>query len=74
MKIKLGDYEVIVGNVGSVYVGSSEREAMLTFNCYMDHSKSNYGRCAGENVTLMFRGDIAKEYVGTLEQEKDGEL
>ncbi len=62
-------YQVIVGNIGEVYDGDSLREARLTFACYLDRSKSNHGRCAGENVTLMSDEGSVSEYIGTLNNE-----
>ncbi len=59
-------YEVIVGNVGTVHTSDNERDALLCFNTYVDRSKSNHGRCAVEDVTMMHNGDIVKEYVGTM--------
>ncbi len=66
----MATYEVIVGNVGTVYTGESRREARLTFACYLDHSKSNYGRCAGESVTLLLNGEEVSFYQGTLTAEE----
>jgi len=63
-------YEVIVGNVGTVYTGKSGREARLTFACYLDRSKSNRGRCAGESVTLLADGEAVSFYQGTLTAEE----
>lgn len=56
-------FEVIVGNVGTVHSGDSEREALLIFNTYVDRSKSGHGRCGNEEVTMMEDGDIAKQYL-----------
>ena len=65
------EYEVIVGNVGSVYAGPDKREAELRYNTYVDRSKSDRGRCAGEPVTLMCDGEISREYEGTLSTESE---
>lgn len=59
-------YNVIVGNVGSVYAGKSKREAMLTAKCYEDRSRDNRGRCAGESVTVLRDGEVIWEYLGTI--------
>ncbi len=66
----MATYEVIVGNVGTVYTGESRREARLTFACYLDRSKSNHGRCAGESVTLLADGEEVSFYQGTLTAEE----
>ncbi len=62
----MSNYQVIVGNVGTVHDGASLREAKLIYNTYVDRSKSNHGRCAGESVTLMANDGIIWEYAGTL--------
>jgi len=67
-------YDVVVGNVGTVFSGTSKREALLTFKIYCDHSKyGTSGRCYGENVTLFYSNEILKEYIGSLEVTQDNE-
>jgi len=58
-------WEVIVGNIGTVYDDLSEQGARATFKVYKEMSKLNEGRAGGENVTLMCDGEIAEEYIGT---------
>ena len=60
-------YEVIVGNVGTVFTTDIERDARREFNEYVAISKRNIGRAGGEGVTLMdvFHQEIIKEYEGT---------
>ena len=49
-------YEVIVGNVGSVYQGRSRTTALATYESYVEISKEHVGaRCYGEDVTLLRR-------------------
>lgn len=45
-------YEVIVGNIGSVLQTNDYKEAKATYKEYVQQSKENYGRAAGEVVTL----------------------
>lgn len=59
-----GRYEVIVGNIGSVYYGGNLSRANAIFNTYVDQSNSGYGRASGESVTLFDRGEIKKEHIG----------
>lgn len=59
-------HEIIVGNIGAVYVGGEWSSAMATFNEYVRASKAKFGRASGENVTWMLRGEIRKEFVGRL--------
>lgn len=68
-KSNLAVYEVIVGNVGSVYTGTSSSEAIEKYDSYVEKSKSRTGgRVCGEFVTLMKDGEIIKEHEGTHEQ------
>ena len=64
--VKSFAYEVVVGNIGYVYSGSDSKQANRIFREYRELSKTNYGRAAGESVTLFHKGEIAREYVGTI--------
>lgn len=55
-------YEVIVGNIGTVYNGRDEKEARKDFATYMQQSIDNYGRAGRESVVLMKDGEIIEEY------------
>ena len=57
-------WEVVVGNIGTVYVGTDEREARSTFNRYRDISRGGTGQAAGEPVALLRGDEIAREYEG----------
>lgn len=64
-KQKVCFYEVIVGNVGTVYRGDSASDAETAFADYVNLSKTiRSGRASGESVTLMCNGDIAREHGG----------
>jgi len=56
-------YEVVVGNIGTVYSGWSTKDAARTFMEYRVQSKSGYGRASHEPVTLFYDGEIVKEYI-----------
>jgi hypothetical protein len=58
-------YTITVGNVGTVYEGTSSREAAETFDEYVSQSAADYGRAAGEPVTLWKDGEPWREYEGT---------
>jgi hypothetical protein len=62
-------YEVIVGNIGTVYKGPSVVEARKMFDYYIEQSRGGYGRAAGESVTLLLNGEIRREYVGSSVEE-----
>lgn len=65
-------YDVIVGNIGTVYRGYDEQDALSTFNTYVEQSSGKMGPCRaeGEDVTLMKDGEIEREYVGTLHEDE----
>lgn len=58
-------YEVIVGNVGTVYVGVDAKRATVEFEAYVSRSKLGSGRVEGESVTLLGDHEIIREYVGS---------
>ena len=55
-------YQVIVGNVGTVYSGPSKRMARREYTAYVRISKAGVGRAGDENVTLMTDEDILDEF------------
>lgn len=61
----MAEYEVTVGNVGTVHTGSSRKEANFAFDQYVDVSRTgSMGRAAGEQVTLFEDGEPVKEHQG----------
>jgi hypothetical protein len=64
-------WEVIVGNIGSVYSGTDETLARATFATYKQNSIDNYGRAAGEDVTLMRNDEPVEEFFGTLGESNE---
>lgn len=60
-------YEVIVGNIGTVYDGASMSAASETYRDYVMMSKSERGRAGGESVTMLKDGDIVREHAGSSE-------
>ncbi len=63
-------YDVIVGNIGTVYSGTNHRDARLHARTYIDQSKSERGRAGGESVTIFKNGEITEEYIGTHDKEE----
>ena len=57
----MNKYQVVVGNIGTVYDGDDYDEALENFNEYSEQSKQQYGRAAGEQVTLFEDGEIRTE-------------
>lgn len=63
-------YQVIVGNVGTVYNGESLKEAMELFDGYRTISKTEgSSRASGESVRLYHDDEIILEFVGYLDIE-----
>jgi len=61
----MSTFEVLVGNIGIVHETTNERDALFCARTYVDQSKSNRGRCAGESVTVLKDGEPIEEYLGT---------
>ena len=50
--------EIVVGNIGNVYSGYNDDEALRIYLEYVDQSKIGYGRAAGESVVWFRDGEI----------------
>jgi len=59
-------FEVVVGNIGTVYSGNNYMQAECKYSAYVKQSRSNYGRAAGEPVTLFHNGEIRSEYISKV--------
>jgi hypothetical protein len=55
-------YEVVVGNVGTVYRGYSPEKARAEYDECVEWSKSGFGLVANEPATLFRNGEILDEY------------
>jgi len=64
----MSKFEVIVGNIGTVYSGNNFMQAQTRYSSYVKDSRANRGRAAGEAVTLIHNGEIRCEYAGTLNE------
>ena len=53
----MNKYQVVVGNVGTVYDGNNLEEAKREFSDYVGFSNEKHGRCSGEEVTLFEDGE-----------------
>ena len=58
----MSTWEVIVDNVGTVFIGEDGFNAIKTYNECVSLSKEKYGRMSGENVYLIKNGEITREY------------
>lgn len=57
-------YEVVVGNIGTVYTGTSLIGATQKFNMYRKDSIERYGRASDVPVTLFKNGEVLQEHLG----------
>ena len=64
-------FNVVVGNIGTVYNGYNRREAEECMDEYIRHSKSGYGRAAGEDVTIFENGEPVTEFQGSIAKSKE---
>ena len=62
-------WEVIVGNVGTVYDNKNGFKARQTYYEYVRQSKAAHGRASGEPVCLTRDGEPHLEHEGTNEQD-----
>ena len=58
------EFEVIVGNIETVYTGIDKDAAFANFNEHCEQSQSGRGRAGGEDVTVMYDGKPIKQYYG----------
>ena len=64
----MAHWEVIVGNIGTVYAGTNGFDALSLYNTYLGLSKRAYGRVANEPVVLVKDEEVHKEYVPCQEE------
>jgi len=65
-------YEVIVGNIGSVYCGNRLKEAETHFREYKRQSIAGFGRAGGESIIILVGSkDIYREFIGTVDREPE---
>jgi hypothetical protein len=55
-------FEVVVGNVGTVYAGQDEAKAKKEYDNYLEISKKGVGRAGNEEVLYFVDGDLIKEH------------
>ena len=65
MRAATDQWQVIVGNIGTVFDGTREITARVEYKNYVTLSKSGNGRAGGESVTLMKNGEPVAEHPGT---------
>jgi hypothetical protein len=58
----MSEYQVVVGNIGTVHTGRNLRQAAQVWRSYRHGSMAGDGRGAGEPVTLFHNGEIVREW------------
>ena len=58
------EYQVIVGNIGTVHDSNNPVDANKVYGDYKRQSEDGYGRASGESVTLLVDGEIRFEHLG----------
>jgi hypothetical protein len=65
----MSGYEVIVGNIGTVYSGPRLREALEAYAEYARQSRDLKGcRAYGEDVTMFKDGEIVYQHAGHTQE------
>lgn len=64
-------YEVLVGGIGTVVRTYSRREAEGVYRDYVEASRADVGRAAGEAVALFMDGEPIREYESASGREFD---
>lgn len=65
-------YTVIVSNMGTLCDTYDRREAMDYFKSAVEEVSAPRGRASGESVTLMFDGEIIREYQNEFQSHRQG--
>lgn len=60
----MAQYEVIVGNIGTVYSGDKLGLAIKCYSDYRKLSKRDIGRASNESVVMFKDGEILHEHEG----------
>lgn len=64
-------FEVLVGNIGTVYSGPLFKEALQDYSEYKRQSARQYGRAAGEPVILLRDGEVKWEHTPKESQHEE---
>lgn len=60
-------FEVVVGDIGSVYRGADEAEAESLFKIYAALSAEGASRAGDQSVVLLRDGDVERSFVGAAD-------
>jgi hypothetical protein len=63
------NFQVVVGNIGTVYDGPELKKGLTTYKEYKDMSEAGYGRASDEDVTLFGPNDqIIHEHIPNIKR------
>jgi hypothetical protein len=62
----MATYQVIVGNIGTVYTGECASDAWADYHEYVGQSLAEHGRASGESVTIMEDDALLCEFIGAV--------
>lgn len=71
--MNIDQYEVVVDNIGTVYVGDDIFRAHEEYKAYRQLSDGGYGRAGGGRVVLMRNGEVVKEWNEGQTRPRDDE-
>ena len=60
----MSEYQVVVSNVGTVYVGNVKETAKNMYEYYVKQSQESAGRASDEDVMLFNGTWLEKEHIG----------
>ena len=64
-------YQVVVGNLGTVYTGANATDAATQYAAYVEISLGSVGRTAGQPVTMLQDGEPVREHTPPETAEAD---
>ena len=67
-------FQVVVGNLGTVYCGDNREEAVERYFAYCDQAGLPFGRASGESVTLLSYGEVEWEKAGKNDEDDEYEM
>jgi hypothetical protein len=70
VRVSKPKFEVVVGNIGTVYSGNNNKQALKDYKFYVNESDIPFGRASGESVTMFKNGETFKEFIGKIEMQE----
>jgi hypothetical protein len=61
----MSKYQIVVGNIGTVYDGNNWSHAYGDWRAYCDMVELPHGRSSGEAVALFIDGELEQQFIPT---------